>query len=115
VEWFFALEPPTQVAIIGVLTGVVTAMGAVGVAAVNNARKGGSGGSAEIAAVTMDSSAVKHVAAALEAINVTLTEQNKLAREGGPELVSALKDVADEVEELRREVRQMTDKMRGPR
>ncbi len=110
-EWFQVLEAPTQVAIIGVITALVAAMGAVAVAAINNSRKGGGHGKAELAALTLDSSPVQQVAAALEAVNVTLMEQNKLADEGGPELVQVLREVAREMEELRREVRQMTDKM----
>lgn len=110
-DWFTALEPPTQVAIIGVLAGLVTAAGAVAVAIVNNRRAGG--GKAEIAALTVDSSSIRLVASALEALNMTIIEQSKIAEHGGGEMVQVLGEFTKEVEELRREVRALSDKMRG--
>jgi phosphoribosyl-dephospho-CoA transferase len=110
-DWSTILEPRTQVAIIGVLSGLVAAAAAVGVAIVNNRRAGG--GKAEIAALTIDNSAVKLVAAALEALNMTMIEQNKLTAAGGDEVIDVVKAFTKEVEELRREVRALTDKMRG--
>ncbi|MFD2646371.1 hypothetical protein ACFSX5_01025 [Devosia albogilva] len=106
-DWFTALETPTQVAIIGVLAGLVTAAGAVVVAIVNNRKAGG--GKAEIAALTVDSSSIKMVAGALEGLNLTLIEQTKV----GEDLVIVIRGATKEVEELRREVRALTDKMRG--
>jgi hypothetical protein len=111
-DWFFALEAATQVAIIGVLTGVVTAIGAVSVAAVKNAGKIGSG-QAEIAAVTLDSSAVKQVAAALEALNVTILEQNKTGHEGSRDVMAAVERATRELEQLHREIRALSDKLRS--
>ncbi len=110
-DWFTTLEPPTQVAIIGVLSGLVAAMAAVGVAIVNNRKAGG--GKAEIAAMTIDNSAVKLVANALEALNMTMIEQNKLTAAGGDEVMDVIKAFTREVEELRREVRALSDKLRG--
>lgn|GEM_PF-6250025 len=105
-DWFFVLEAPTQVAIVGVMAGVVTAVGAVSVAIVNNRRAGG--GKAEIAALTIDVSTVKQVAAAIEALNLTLMEHSKV----GEDMVIVVKGLAREIEELRREVRALSDKMR---
>ena len=105
-DWFTA-ETPTQVAIIGVLAGLVTAAGAVVVAVVNNRKAGG--GKAEIAALTVDSSSIKMVAAALEAMNITLVEQNKV----GEKLVLVISGATEQVEELRREVRALSDKLRA--
>ncbi len=106
-DWFTALETPTQVAIIGVLAGLVTAAGAVVVAIVNNRKAGG--GNAEIAALTVDSSSIKMVAGALEGLNLTLIEQTKV----GEDLVLVIRGATKEIEELRREMRALTDKMRG--
>lgn len=106
-DWFFVLEAPTQVAIVGVLAGVVTALGAVLVAVVNNGTAGG--GKTEIAALTIDASSIKMVAAALEGLNLTMVEQNKV----GEKLVLVISGATGEVEELRREVRALADKMRG--
>ena len=109
-DWFTALEPPTQVAIIGVVTALIAAMAGVAVAIVNNRRAGG--GKAEIAAMTMDASSINRVSAALEAVNMTMIEQNKLAEDGGGDMVQVLGRVAKEIEELRREVRALSDKLR---
>jgi ABC-type spermidine/putrescine transport system permease subunit II len=111
VDWFTALEAPTQVAIIGVVTALIAAMAGVAVAIVNNRKAGG--GKAEIAALTIETAMVTHVASALEALNVSITELTKIAEHGGGGMVQVLGDVAKEVEELRREVRALSDKMRG--
>lgn len=105
-DWFTALEGPTQVAIVGVLLGLVSAGGAVAVAIVNNRRRGG--GQAEIAAMTIDSSAVMKVAAAMEALNLTLIEQNRV----GDEVAVVVKGFTDQIRELRLEVRALSDKLR---
>ncbi|UYN98342.1 MAG: hypothetical protein KIT02_10225 [Devosia sp.] len=105
-DWFFALEAPTQVAIIGVLAGLVTAASAVGVAVVNNRRAGG--GKAEIAALTIDPASIHQVASAIEGLNQTVVEHNKI----GDRLNIVLRGTTDEIEELRREVRALSDKMR---
>ncbi len=110
-DWFTALEAPTQVAIVGVIAGLVTAATAVMVAIINNRRDGG--GKAEIAALAVDSSSIKLVAAGLEALNMTIIEQNRIAEHGGGDMVQVLGDVAKEIEELRREVRSLSDKMRN--
>lgn len=107
-DWFTALEAPTQVAIIGVVTAVIAALAGVAVAIVNNRKAGG--GKAEIAALTIDASSVKMVAAAIEALNLTLIEQNKV----GEEMIIVVKGLVREIEELRREVRALSDKMRLP-
>lgn len=106
-DWFTALEAPTQVAIIGVITAIVAAASGVAIAIVNNRRAGG--GKAEIAAMTIDASAVHEVAAAIEALNITLLEQNKV----GEEISIVVKGLTREIEELRREVRALSDKMRA--
>ena len=106
-DWFTSLEGPTQVAIVGVLLGMVSAAGAVLVAVINNRKAGG--GKAEIAAMTIDASAVHEVAAAVEALNITLIERNKV----GDRLMLVVKGMTDEMEELRREVRALSDKMRS--
>ena len=105
--WFWALETPTQVAIVGVLTALVAAVATVTVAVINNRKAGG--GKAEIAALTVDASSIKMVAAALEGVNLTMVEQNKL----GEKLILVIVGFTEEVEELRREVRVLSDKMRG--
>ncbi len=106
-DWFWALETPTQVAVFGVVGGVVAAIGAVVVAVINNRKAGG--GKAEIAALTVDSSSIKMVAGALEGLNLTLVEQTKV----GEDLVLVIRGATKEIEELRREMRALTDKMRG--
>lgn len=106
-DWFTALEAPTQVAIIGVLTALIAAIAGVAVAIVNNRKAGG--GKAEIAAMTIDATAIREVTAALEARNVIVVEQNKV----GDRLIIVVKGLADEMEELRREVRALSDKLRG--
>ena len=106
-DWFTALEAPTQVAIIGVVTAVVAAASGVAIAIVNNRRAGG--GKAEIAAMTIDAAVVHEVSAAVEALNLTLIEQNKV----GDRLIIVVKGMTDEMEELRREVRALSDKMRS--
>ena len=106
-DWFTALEPPTQVAVIGVITALIAALAGVSVAIVNNRKAGG--GKAEIAAMTIDSSSVKLVASAIEGLNVTLLEQNRV----GDKLTIVLQGTAKEIEELRREVRELSDKMRS--
>jgi hypothetical protein len=111
VDWFSALESPTQVAIGGVVTAFIGAAATVVVTILKNRQDGG--GKAEIAAMTIDSSSVKQVAAALEALNVTLMGQNKIAEEGGGEMGDGLKAVARELEEVRRELRAVSDKMRA--
>ena len=106
-DWFTTLEAPTQVAIIGVITALVAAASGVAIAVVNNRRAGG--GKAEIAAMTIDASSVHEVAAAIEALNITLIERNKV----GDRLALVVKGMTDEMEELRREVRALSDKMRS--
>lgn len=105
-DWFTSLEAPTQVAIIGVVVALISAVAGVSVAIVNNRKAGG--GKAEIAALTIDASSVKQVAAAIEALNLTLIEQNKV----GEDMIIVVKGLVREIEELRREVRALTDKMR---
>lgn len=105
-DWFTSLEAPTQVAIIGVVTALIAALAGVAVAIVNNRKAGG--GKAEIAALTIDASSVKQVAAAIEALNLTLIEQNKV----GEDMIIVVKGLVREIEELRREVRALSDKMR---
>ncbi|KKB09421.1 hypothetical protein [Devosia chinhatensis] len=105
-DWFTSLEAPTQVAIIGVVTALIAALAGVAVAIVNNLKAGG--GKAEIAALTIDASSVKQVAAAIEALNITLIKQNKV----GEDMTIVVRGLVREIEELRREVRALTDKMR---
>ena len=106
-DWFTALEAPTQVAIIGVITAFIGAGATVVVTVIKN--RAGGGGKAEIAAMTIDASAAHQVAAAMEALNLTLIEQNKV----GDRLIIVVKGMTDEMEELRREVRALSDKMRS--
>lgn len=110
-DWFFALEGPTQVAIVGVLAGVIAALGAVGVAALNTHRSGGGSNKAEIAALTIDSTAIKQVSASIDALTKVLDDQNRLVTKGGDEMVDVMERVTKEIEELRRELRAMSDKM----
>lgn len=98
-DWFTTLEAPTQVAIIGVITAVIAAVAGVSVAIVNNRRAGG--GKTEIAAMTMDASAIRQVSAALEAINFTLTETNKV----GHDLIESLDGAAKALDKVREELR----------
>jgi hypothetical protein len=116
-DWFFALEAPTQVAIVAVLSAIVTAVGAVGVAHVQRAKTGPGTGKAEIAALTIDSTAVHQVAAALEAMNVVMTEHNMILRE---QLVclreqsAAVKHMADQVDRAREEMRVQMARRNAP-
>lgn len=98
-DWFTTLEAPTQVAIIGVVTAVVAAVAGVSVAVVNNRRAGG--GKTEIAAMTMDASSIKQASAALEALNFTLTETNKVGRE----LIESNEMMAKGLDRIREEMR----------
>jgi hypothetical protein len=99
VDWFTTLEAPTQVAIIGVVTAVIAAVAGVSVAVVNNRKAGG--GKAEIAAMTMDASSIKQASAALEALNVTLTEINRVGRE----LIESNEVMAKNLDRIREEMR----------
>jgi hypothetical protein len=99
VDWFTTLEAPTQVAIIGVVTAVIAAVAGVSVAIVNNRKAGG--GKAEIAAMTMDASSIRQASAALEALNVTFTETNKV----GGELIESLDGAAKALDRVREELR----------
>lgn len=101
-DWFFRLESPTQVAIIGVISGFLIAATSVLVAIINNRRNGG--GKAEIAAMTMDASTIRQVAAAIEGLSLAIMEENKV----GEKLCAEVGALTDEVEELRREVRELT-------
>ncbi|HEV7344135.1 MAG TPA: hypothetical protein VGN60_00690 [Devosia sp.] len=112
-DWFTALDSPTQVAVIGVVTAIIAAMAGVAVAIVNNRKAGG--GKAEIAAMTLDASAVHQVAASIEGLNVTLAEQNKVTQDASDEMTGVLDRFIREVIELRHEVRALADKVRGPR
>ena len=98
-DWFTTLEAPTQVAIIGVVTAVIAAVAGVSVAVVNNRKAGG--GKAEIAAMTMDASSIKQASAALEALNVTLTEINRVGRE----LIESNEVMAKNLDRIREEMR----------
>lgn len=98
-DWFTSLEAPTQVAIIGVVTAVIAAVAGVSVAIVNNRKAGG--GKAEIAAMTMDASSIKQASAALEALNVTLIETNKVGRE----LIESNEVMAKGLDRIREEMR----------
>ena len=98
-DWFTALEAPTQVAIIGVVTAVIAAVAGVSVAIVNNRKAGG--GKAEIAAMTMDASSIREVSAALEALNFTSLEANKV----GQDLVESLDGAAKALDRVREELR----------
>lgn len=51
--------------------------------------------------------------AAIEALNVSIVEQNKLTADGGGEAVDAIRAFTREVEGLRREVRALSDKLQG--
>lgn len=109
-EWFTTLEPPTQVAIIGVLTALIAAVVTVSVAIINNRKEGG--GKAEIAAFTIDPTAVNNVASSISKLTKALEDQTKTSGEGGEDLIQALKQVSRELEEVRRELRAVSDKMR---
>lgn len=98
-DWFTTLEAPTQVAIIGVVTALIAAMAGVAVAIVNNRKAGG--GKAEIAAMTMDASSIKQASSALEALNVTLTETNKVGRE----IIESNEVMAKNLDRIREEMR----------
>ena len=98
-DWFTTLEAPTQVAIIGVVTALIAAMAGVAVAIVNNRKAGG--GKAEIAAMTMDASSIKQASSALEALNVTLTETNKVGRE----IIESNEGLAKNLDRIREEMR----------
>jgi hypothetical protein len=105
VDWFTALEAPTQVAIIGVVTALVAALAGVAVAIVNNRKAGG--GKAEIAALTVDSSSIKQVAAAIEANTLAQIEANMLAKTHSgtvDRLAKATEELAENVDDLKNEV-----------
>jgi hypothetical protein len=107
-DWFSSLEGPTQVAMIGVLSALVIAGGTVLVAAINNWRKAATPpGTSSIAAMAIDSTAVLAVASALEAMNMTLMAQNKLSGE----LMAEASAVTRELEELRRVLDRLGDRM----
>lgn len=104
-DWFTSLESPTQVAIVGVLAGLVTAAAAVAVAVVNNRRAGG--GKAEIAALTIETAVVTKVAAAIEGNTAALVEANVLAKarvKSTERLAKATEDLAEGVDDLKNEV-----------
>lgn len=107
-DWFTTLEAPTQVAIIGVVTALIAAVTGVSVAIVNNRRAGG--GKAEIAAMTMDASSIKQTSAALEALNVTLTETNKVGRD----LIESHELMATNLDRIREEMRLDREVSRRP-
>lgn len=116
-DWFFALEAPTQVAIVAVLSAVVTAIGSVIVAHIQRAKVSPGAGRAEIAALTIDSTAVHQVAAALEAMNVVMTEHNIILREQLTclrEQAAALKHMADQVDRAREEMRVQMARRNAP-
>lgn len=98
-DWFTSLEAPTQVAIIGVVTAIIAAVAGVSVAIVNNRKAGG--GKAEIAAMTMDASSIRQASAALEALNATLTETNKVGRE----IIESNEVMAKGLDRIREEMR----------
>lgn len=98
-DWFTALGSPTQVAIIGVITAFIGAGATVLVTLLKS--RGEGGGRAEIAAMTVDTTALTRVAGALESLGTALVDQNGVG-----------KDLTDQVEELRREVRALSDKLR---
>jgi ABC-type spermidine/putrescine transport system permease subunit II len=105
VDWFTALEAPTQVAIIGVVTALVAAIAGVAVAIVNNRKAGG--GRAEIAALTVDSSSIKQVAAAIEANTLAQIEANMLTKTHSgtvDRLAKATEELAEGVDDLKNEV-----------
>lgn len=103
-DWFFNLDGPAQVALI------VGLFGGGGAAAIITALRGRSQvpqtRPAEIAALTLDSSAVRAVAGAIEALNLSEVEANKIAREN----VAALRRLAEELKELRGEIRTQGDR-----
>lgn len=100
-DWFTALEPPTQVAIVGVLAGLVTAATAVIVAIVNNRKAGG--GKAEIAALTIETAVIHQVAAAIEGNTAAQIEANMLAKSHSvavDRLAKATEELTDRVDRL---------------
>lgn len=112
-DWFTILEAPTQVAIVGVLAGLVTAAAAVSVAIINNRRAGG--GKAEIAALTMDASSVRQVAAAIEANTATQIEANMIARahsDSVARLAKATEELGEGVEKLRDQAVRLEGKLK---
>lgn len=98
-DWFTALEAPTQVAIIGVVTAFIGAGATVVITIIKNRTEGG--GKAEIAAMTMDASSIRQVSAALEALNVTSVETNKV----GQDLIESLDGAAKALDRVREELR----------
>lgn len=104
-DWFTALEPPTQVAIIGVITALIAAMAGVSVAIVNNRKAGG--GKAEIAAITIETAVISHVAASIEGYTAAQIEANMLTRAhtvAVDRLAKAAEDLAEGVDDLKNEV-----------
>jgi hypothetical protein len=105
VDWFTALEAPTQVAIIGVITALIAAMAGVSVAIVNNRRAGG--GKAEIAALTIETAVVHEVAAAIEGNTAAQIEANMLTKAHSvavDRLAKATEELAEGVDDLKNEV-----------
>jgi hypothetical protein len=105
VDWFTALEAPTQVAIIGVVTALIAAMAGVAVAIVNNRKAGG--GKAEIAALTIETAVVHQVAAAIEGNTAAQIEANMLVKAHNKALErlgKATEDLAEGVDDLKNEV-----------
>lgn len=113
-DWFFALDTPAQVALIGVLSALVAAGGGVLVAVVNKRRGGNGGRTAELAAVTIDSTAVKQVAAAVEALNMTMKEQSRDTKSRNHVVENLINQVIRELSELREELRRQGEAMRRP-
>lgn len=104
-DWFTTLEPPTQVAIVGVLAGLVTAAAAVVVAIINNRKAGG--GKAEIAALTIETAVINQVASAIEANTLAQIEANMLAKTHSgavDRLAKATEELAEGVDDLKNEV-----------
>lgn len=61
--------------------------------------------SVELAMATFDTSAIKQVASAIEALNINTIEQNRIMREQG-------RDFSKELAELREEVRKQGENLR---
>lgn len=113
-DWFLALDGPVQVALI---VGVLGGGGLAGLVTAFRARSAPlpAGRQAEIAALTLDSSAVTAVADAISAHNTILAESLKVdtaALKVDRDRVSALRRVADELKELRAEIRTQGDRLK---
>lgn len=101
-------DQPLAIITFGVVLALIVGVRYLGLWQGQNATPAASAGAAQVAAVIVDPTALNRLTAAGEALNVTLTERNMIARRAAEvhaEDVRVMSELKDEMDRVREEMR----------